>query len=30
MTSRSTFDAFISYSRKDIRFAIELERALER
>ena len=30
MTSRSTFDAFLSYSRKDLRVAVELERALER
>lgn len=30
MTSPVAFDAFLSYSRKDLRFAVELERALER
>ena len=30
MIARAAFDAFLSYSRKDLRFAVELERALER
>ena len=30
MISPVAFDAFLSYSRKDLRFAVELERALER
>lgn len=30
MTAHAAFDAFLSYSRKDLRFAVELERALER
>ena len=30
MTAPMAFDAFLSYSRKDLRFAVELERALDR
>ena len=30
MTTPSSFDAFLSYSRKDVGFAVALERALER
>ena len=30
MTTPAAFDAFLSYSRKDLAFAVALERALER